>query len=146
MGLVFEFLIGFLAAGICVWGVKLVFRKPGIGFWSMGLPIAALVYVVFAATYKHAHGLMHESLGLLIYSSFIFLSRKFGLWLLAAGWLLHIIWDVFHGQFFMNTFYVPAWYPGACAGFDLFIAGYIGYFFLKKSPQNENIDGNYQNI
>lgn len=132
MDFLYEIIIGIVIASICVWAVRKLYKRSGIGFWSFGLLVAALIYVGFAAFGKHTHGLMHEGLGVVFYSFFIFLSRKHGLWLLALGWLLHMGWDMFHGPFFMHTGYVPDWYPGVCAGFDLVIAAYIGYEFLQK--------------
>ena len=132
MGVFLEFLIGITAAAVGVFTIRIICNRNGINFWAWGLIIAAFVYIGFAAYARHIYGLMHGSLGLLVYGTSALLSRKFGTWLLGLGWLMHIDWDIFHGQFYLNTSYVPDWYPGICAGFDLFIAGYIAFIYFQK--------------
>jgi hypothetical protein len=43
-----------------------------------------------------------------------------GAWLLAAGWLSHAAFDVYHEAGPHSR--LPAWYPAACAGFDIGMA------------------------
>jgi hypothetical protein len=43
--------------------------------------------------------------------------------ILALGWAGHAAWDFFLHPAVYD--YFPSWYPGGCAGFDLFLAAYI---------------------
>lgn len=45
-------------------------------------------------------------------------------WFLALGWLAHGPWDL-AGHGLEDLSYMPAWYPGACFGFDLVAGCYL---------------------
>jgi len=122
-----EIIIGIIAAVILIFLVK----KNKTFFWRFALIIAALIYVGFALFAKQWDWLLIELGGVLLYSFFVFLSFKYSILFLALGWALHISWDLllhFNGA----PGYVPTWYPGACLGFDLMIAGYLVWLFLEK--------------
>lgn len=93
--------------------------------FAYGLVIAALIYVGFAAIGGAGIGwLWLEVGGLAVYGAFAWLGLRRSVYFLAAGWLLHVVWDVaLHGSTAIGgSAFVPAWYPPACLGFDIAIA------------------------
>ncbi len=91
---------------------------------AIGLVVAATIYGVFAAVGgAAARWLGIETAGVLLYGAVAWIGlRRDPLWL-AAGWLLHIAWDVgLHGA---ATAFVPLWYPPLCVGFDLAIGLWV---------------------
>ena len=132
--MLFEIIFGIIAAAILVvWT-----RKKDISFWRFALVIGALIYVGFALVGQQWDWLPIEFGGVLLYSFFVFLSFRFSILFLALGWALHVVWDLalhFDG----HPGYVPDWYPGACLGFDLLIAGYLVCFFLEKKRKTPSL-------
>lgn len=89
---------------------------------AVGLAVAALIYVGFAAAgAAQGRWVLVESAGLAAFAVLAWLGvRRSPMWVV-AGWLLHVAWDVgLHraGQ----TPFVPSWYPPLCVGFDLVVA------------------------
>lgn len=132
MNMIIEIIIGFVLASIAVLIIRKIYPQKDHAFWRMGLLIAALIYVGFAVLGANWEHLPMELGGVLIYGLFAFLSKKYTLYYLAIGWLLHICWDVFLHRG-TTTPYVPDWYPGACIGFDVVIAGYILFLIYQKN-------------
>jgi len=123
--------IGFLLALPIIFVVRKAFPFKDHAFWRVGLIIAALIYVVFVLISGTTTHLPMEIGGVVIYSVFAWLSKKYTLHWLAAGWALHMCWDVFlHSA--QSTPYVPAGYAVACIGFDIAIAGYIGWLIWER--------------
>ncbi len=60
-----------------------------------GLVVAALVYLLFAAVRGNVFWLSLEAVGVGAYGLFYWLSARYGLIWLAAGWMLHPLWDGF---------------------------------------------------
>lgn len=92
---------------------------------AVALVVAALVYVVFAAARgAAAQWLVVEAGGVPLFAAFAWAGlRRSPLWL-AAGWALHVAWDVgLHSA--VATPFVPSWYPPLCVGFDLIVALWI---------------------
>lgn len=88
---------------------------------AIGLGVAALVYVLFAAFGGGARWLAVEAGGLAVFAGIGWLGRRAPVWL-ALGWTAHVAWDIgVHGE---TAGFVPAWYPLLCVGFDLVVAGY----------------------
>ncbi len=130
-----EIIGGMIAAAILVF----VAHKKDISFWRLALIIAALIYVGFALVGKQWDWLPIEFGGVLLYSFLVFLSFRFSILFLSLGWSLHVVWDL-GLHFGGHPGYVPEWYPGACLGFDLMIAGYLFCCFLKKGKvQSSNL-------
>lgn len=52
-----------------------------------------------------------------------------GLWysplVLAAGWLLHAVWDSFHHPHPVGAPIAAHWYPLACLSFDVLVAAFL---------------------
>ena len=131
MGSLFFLSIGFLLALPIIFAARKLFPLKDHSFWRWGLVIAALIYVVFVLMDSAMNHLPMELGGVAIYSLFAWLSKKYTLHWLAVGWALHICWDVFlhSGQL---TPYVPAGYAVTCIGFDIAIAGYIGWLIWER--------------
>lgn len=114
-----------LAAGlILIAGKRGSYRKEKI-VYAAGLIVAALIYAGFGMFSGSPGWKLTEFGGVLINGVFAVLGLCFSGWFLSAGWALHVFWDVaLHGQ---HTDFVPFWYQMLCLGFDLLLAGYIGF-------------------
>jgi len=99
--------------------------------YALGLVVAALVYVGFAARGVSPGWLILELSGAAAFTLFAFAGLKGPHWILAGGWATHSAWDVLLHKLSETTF-VPGWYPVACAAFDILLAGYIAERFAKK--------------
>jgi hypothetical protein len=94
--------------------------------YAVGLVIAALIYVVFAAAAgAGARWLALESLGVFIYGAAARGGYRGRPWLLAAGWAAHVAWDVLLHLGGTGAEYAPHWYPWLCVSFDLVVAGAV---------------------
>lgn len=111
-------------------GLILVVRRIGdyrreTAVYSFGLIAAALIYFGFGMFSDSFGWKLTELGGLLIYAFFAILGLRYSAWFLSGGWFLHVFWDVFlHDH---STAFVPFWYPKMCLGFDLAVAGYVGF-------------------
>ncbi|MDQ3801925.1 MAG: hypothetical protein M3384_21080 [Acidobacteriota bacterium] len=120
-----------IAGAILAVGFVLIARKSGNyrkekKIYSLGLIVAALIYVGFGIFSGSAWWNLTELGGVLIYASFAVLGLRRSGWFLSAGWALHVLWDaVLHGE--QAADFVPYWYQMLCIGFDLLLAGYIGF-------------------
>lgn len=91
--------------------------------YAQALVIAAVIYVFFAAL-GGAGGRWWsiEVAGVAGFGLLAWLGVRRSGYFLAAGWLLHVLWDLLlHGP---ESYFVPAWYPAACLGFDVIVAIY----------------------
>lgn len=96
-------------------------RARTLGF---ALVVASFVYVAFAMAAMESSWLLVEIGGVLLFLAFAALGQKRSLYWLAAGWGLHIVWDL--GLHVVSTAeFVPFWYPVACTSFDLVVSGYV---------------------
>ena len=100
--------------------------------YGIGLTVAACVYVSFSIVHGHPHDLLIEVAGVALFGTCAFLGVRKWTHLLAVGWIAHVAWDLLlhpHGS------YAPWWYPTACIGFDLIVAGaIIGGILLRETP------------
>lgn len=92
---------------------------------SIGLLIAAIIYVGFAFIWGNATWVAIEIAGIPVYGSFVWLAMRHSLNWLAVGWGVHPAWDVILHLFGPGRTIAPEWYVVACITFDLLIAGYI---------------------
>ncbi len=91
-----------------------------------GLLVAALIYVGFAVVGGAGSAWIGiEVAGVFFYGVFAWLGLKYSPYWLAAGWALHIIWDVWLHQTHAGHLYTPDWYPPLCLGFDLAVAAIL---------------------
>lgn len=94
---------------------------------ALGLVIAALVYLAFAAAAGAWDGLAVEAVGLILFALVAGLGLRWP-WLLALGWAAHAGWDLaLHSSGPQD--YAPFWYPPACVGSDLLLAGFLVALF-----------------
>ena len=98
--------------------------------YAIGLVVAALIYLGFGLFSGSLQWLLIELAGVPIYAVFAWLGLKRSGWFLAAGWALHPLWDA--GLHDYSTQFVPHWYINGCIGFDLLVAGYIGFREVKN--------------
>lgn len=99
------------------------------------LVFAAIIYVGFALIWGNFFWITMEWLGILAFGLFGWLSvTKHPLWL-AAGWLLHPLWDLLLHQFGPAKHIAPEWYVIACVSFDITVAGYIAYRYRQHTKQ-----------
>ncbi len=122
-----------MIAGWVLLGVALAIPYVGVGrrltgrrarvWWAGGLVVAALVYVAFAvARGAPPLALAFEAAGVVGYGMFAWLGLRGHAGWLAAGWLLHPLWDVgLHTGFAL----APAWYVWACLGFDVVVGVWL---------------------
>ena len=128
-------LIGIVAGILLAIGFILLVRRSGNftrekRIYAIGLVVAAIIYVGFGLFSDSVGWKITELIGVPIYALFAWLGLKKSGWFLAAGWALHVFWDAgLHG---ISTPFVPPWYIATCLGFDLLVAGYIGFREIKK--------------
>ena len=96
--------------------------------FGMGLAVAALIYVGLALPTGDSRWLVLETAGVAIFGGVAWFGLVRPGWL-AIGWMAHVIWDVgLHLDRAQPV--VGTWYPLACVGFDLMVAG----FLLARRP------------
>ena len=95
--------------------------------YSNGLVIAAAIYPVFALIALDATWFGIEGLGVFVYGLFVWLGRHVSLYFVAAGWLLHTVWDVGLHLQGPGAHVAPDWYAISCVSFDVLLAAVIAY-------------------
>lgn len=87
---------------------------------------AALAYIYFAVRASEgAYWITGEIVGVAIYGTMGLLGiRRSPLWL-AAGWVLHPVWDLALHYFGPGGSFAPEAYTITCLSFDLVVAGYV---------------------
>jgi hypothetical protein len=91
--------------------------------FALGLAVAALIYVGLALPSADGRWLVLETAGVAIFGGIAWLGLRRPGWL-ALGWTAHVVWDVaLHLERAQPV--VGAWYPLACIGFDLIVAGFL---------------------
>jgi hypothetical protein len=135
-----QMLIEIVVGGLLAIGFILLVRRSG-GYtkekriFAIGLVVAALIYVGFGLFSGSIGWMLIELAGVPIYAAFAWPGLKKSGWFLAAGWALHPLWDAgLHG---ISTPCVPHWYIGGCIGFDLLVAGYIGFREIKMTLRRQ---------
>ena len=106
-----------------------LFRRAGVArgreLWAWSLLVAALVYVGFAAAGGASRAWFTiEVLGVSAYAPFVVLGLRGSARALAAGWALHVVWDLLLHSTGATPF-VPILYPPLCIGFDMLAAGFM---------------------
>jgi Family of unknown function (DUF6010) len=91
--------------------------------FALGLGVAALIYVGLVLPTASGRWLIVEMAGVAIFGGIAWLGVRRPAWL-ALGWTAHVAWDVvLHLERAQPV--VGAWYPLACIGFDLVVAGFL---------------------
>jgi hypothetical protein len=100
--------------------------------FGLGLVAAAFVYVGFAAVALDVRQLAVELGGLFLFGIVTVLGVRYSPYLLAGGWIAHVGWDVL----LRSPSNLPWWYPPACVGFDLLVAGAILGLTVRAHAQS----------
>jgi hypothetical protein len=104
--------------------------------YAVGLLVAALIYVGFAWLQAPPSWRALEVLGVLIFGWLASRGTHGSAGYLVVGWLAHVAWDVgLHAPH--KSPFVPAWYPGLCAGFDIVVAWCIARRSVHWPPPAE---------
>lgn len=121
--------IGGLLAGaaLAAGNLRLTASQPPqrrTALWALALAAAAAVYPVARARWEADAAAARELLGLVVYSSIALTAVRHappaGARIAAAGWASHAAFDLVHRH--SGGSRLPAWYPAACAGYDLVVA------------------------
>ena len=122
---IFWLIVGVLgSAGL----VKFIHKKPPesrLNSLGYALVIASLIYLVFAVLSTNMTWIGIELIGVLLYCIFFFLSKSYGVYLLAFGWLLHPVWDITLHLFGEGASFTPRGYAIMCISFDMMVAIYL---------------------
>jgi hypothetical protein len=105
-------------------------------FTGLGLIVAALFYVYFAARADES-GLWNaaELVGVAVFGAMAVFGMRGSRWWLVAGWALHPFWDVVLHYFLPGRAFAPIGYVFACLSFDLLIAAYIALVGRRWEPR-----------
>jgi hypothetical protein len=77
---------------------------------SIGLLVAAFIYVCFALVWGNFEWFLIELAGVPIYGLFYWLAVRYSYIWLAVGWAVHPIWDAFLHLKGPGHFVAPEWY------------------------------------
>ena len=127
-----ECLVGIVAAVISLGLIRQYAWATQRKLMAVWLVVAALIYPALATLRGAYDWLPYEFVGVALYGSLAWIGWRYSLIVLAAGWVLHALWDCLtHGAF------MPAWYPMWCLGFDLLLAGFIVWQW-KSNGRKQN--------
>lgn len=102
--------------------------------FAVGLVVAALIPLGFAALVGDPPGLAVEAGGVILFGVVAAAGLRWSAQLLAAGWVAHVGWDLWLHPV-AAAGYAPWWYLALCIGFDLFVAGFIVATFIQRSSE-----------
>jgi hypothetical protein len=89
---------------------------------------AQAVYVHFAVRAGETPAwLALEVGGVLLFGLLAYPGLSGSAWWLAAGWALHVVWDMGLHHFGPGRRFAPLAYPIACLSWDLLVAGYVAW-------------------
>lgn len=131
MGRLFQLILGVVLAFLFVAFARTRGPRREPFIYSVGLIVAALLYVGFSLAGASSQWFMIELIGLVVFSLIAVLGLRVSLWFLTIGWVLHVSWDVLLHLMKEQPF-VPNWYPVVCISFDLIVAGYIATKLRKR--------------
>lgn len=132
MQIAIQLLIGVIACGLFIILARRRGEAQELRLYAIALVIAALIYLGFVARDLTLGWLALELAGVILFTLLAWLGVRFSALILAAGWAVHVGWDVWLHKL-MDVAFVPGWYPVICVGFDLLLAGYILARFRKKA-------------
>lgn len=139
MYLFFYFLIGLVAA----WPLLAYVHRKDLPLMThllgISLLIAAVIYMGFAAVNGNANWMLIELAGVAAYGVFYLLAVRVSPLFLAAGWLLHPLWDVLLHLQGPGVHIVVEWYAVACLAFDVVTAAYIFYRVKLQRPTTASV-------
>lgn len=115
-----------LGAGLAAVFIALVRRVPKfeMPLLGAGLVVAAVAYDLFTWLPGNTATIVTPLWSTAAFCLLAALGITRSTWFLAAGWLLHGLWDfVIPGL--ADVSHMPGWYKGLCVGFDLVAGGYL---------------------
>ena len=115
--------LGAVLGSLLVWFARTRGRGGERRVLANGLVVAALIYVAFVLT-DGPTWILLEAAGVAVFAPFAAAALLGSSLWLAAGWTLHVVWDVFV-HLLTGSVVVPRWYPSTCISFDLLVAGYV---------------------
>lgn len=118
--------LGVLLAAAFVTLARLSGRRQG-SWIAWGLVVAALAYLAFAVAAGEGRWIRIEATGVLVFMLLVYAARRFGFGWAAAGWAVHVAWDLGLHYFGNGAHIAPAGYPELCAAFDVVVAGYAAW-------------------
>ena len=132
MQIAIQLLTGVVACGVFILLARRLKPERELRLYALSLVIAALVYVGFTVRGATLKWLALELAGLALFTLLAWLGLKISALILALAWAAHAAWDVLLHKL-QDVAFVPDWYPLACLGFDLLLAGYIVARFGKST-------------
>ena len=119
-------IIGIAGGGLNAWIAWSHFIPDPLAFHSVSLAMIAAIYLGFAFSDGRPAIVILE----LVAGTVFIVLALLGLWLapmfIAAGLVLHGVWDLAHRPRAIPT-KLPAWYPPFCAAYDFVFAGVFLY-------------------
>lgn len=130
MQVALQILLGAVSCLVLIFLARKLSPKHELRLYAISLIIAALIYVGFTARGATTVWLVLEIAGAAVFTLLALLGLKISTLILAFAWAAHAAWDVLLHKL-LDAAFVPDWYPLACLGFDLLLAGYlVGQAFL----------------
>ncbi|MGR6838218.1 DUF6010 family protein [Aliivibrio wodanis] len=120
-------ILGFFGSLVLIKFSQSQSKKSQNKIFGIALIVAAIIYVIFAILYANVTWVLIEAVGVAVYGLFYLLSKKYGVYVLALGWILHPIWDINLHLLGAGAEFVPKWYAVACLSFDVTVAIYLVY-------------------
>lgn len=124
----YGWLKGALAA-VPTLGIAALLPHPAnLDFFAVLLGVTAGVYLGFSFLEgKTSHTAM-EIAGVVFFLALALAGLHFHPWIIAAGFFLHILWDLAHHPRGIRTATAP-WYPPACVVYDALVGAFILYWW-----------------
>ncbi|MCC6589813.1 MAG: hypothetical protein IT168_24175 [Bryobacterales bacterium] len=129
-------LVGVVLGAVFIAIARLTGRTERLVF-AVGLVVATLVYAGYAAVGGSTAWVAIEVLGAAVYGLFGWRGMNGHAEWLAAGWVLHPVWDVALHLAGPGAAFAPEWYTVNCISFDLLVAAYITWRFREtRAPRS----------
>ena len=93
-------------------------------FYPTVLIITATYYVLFAAIGQSNEALIVETIIMVLFVAVAVAGFRLKLWMIAAGFAAHAVFDLVHGSV-VNNPGVPSWWPAFCLAIDVALAALL---------------------
>ena len=102
-------------------------------YWfAAGLLIAAAIYAAFSMNAGPGMWVIVELAGVGLFGGLAVAGYRKSALILAAGWILHVGWDVMH-EVSEQIRFVPEWYPALCVSFDVVVGVYLVFAWRRQA-------------
>ncbi len=127
-----EYLIGAgLAVAVCAFATLVGFDRDRV-FYPTLVTVIATYYILFAVIGSSTPALALESMIAGAFLALAVAGFKKNLWLIAAAFAGHGVFDFFHPRIIQNPG-VPVWWPGFCLSFDVLVGGFLAVLLMRRS-------------